>query len=158
MKIIHSIPGILLAVFILGEPAFAQPPRHPGEGPARLEKYKKMRLIEVLDLKEDEAARFVAKYNVHETNMRDLMTERMDVIDELENLLEKNGSGSDFEKLFARLGENDQKMFNERKRFHTDIKSMLKTEQMAKFLVFDRNFNRGVRDAMRNMRRDRWER
>ncbi len=135
------------------------PPRHhPGMGPERLEKYKKMRLIEVLDLKEEEAVRFMAKYNTHENTVRDLMKERMDIVDQLEEALKAKGGDKDFQKLFGQLDENEQKMFNERRRFHNEIKSSLTTEQAAKFLVFDRNFNRELRGAMEDMRRERHER
>jgi len=134
------------------------PKHHPGMGPERLEKYKKMRLIEVLDLKEEEAVRFMAKYNTHENTVRDLMKERMDLVDQLEKALKEKGGDKDFQKLFGQFDENEQKMFNERKRFHNEIRSSLTAEQAAKFLVFDRNFNRELRGAMEDMHRERHER
>ena len=121
-------------------------------GPERLEKYKKMRMIEVLNLNEDEAARFTAKYSTHESTVRDLMKQRMDIIDRLEGTIQKTDSDKNFDKLFSELEENDQKMFNERKRFQDDLKNMLTTEQMARYFVFDRNFNRELREAMEEMR------
>ena len=124
-------------------------------GPERLEKYKKMRMIEVLNLNEDDAARFTAKYTSHENTVRELMKQRMGVIDGIEESMQKTDSDKNFDRLFTQLEENDQKMFNERKRFHDDLRSMLTKEQMAKYFVFDRNFNRELREAMDEMRRGR---
>jgi hypothetical protein len=146
---------LLVTVLFAADSAVCQPMRGPG--PERLEKYKKMRMIEALELNEDEAARFVAKYNTHQSNVRDIMKQRMGIVDELEEELDKKGEPDRFEQLFARLEESEQAMFNERKRFHNDVKSMLTTGQMAKFFVFERNFNRDLREAMQDMRRE-WRR
>lgn len=162
MNTLRNLLVLFAVTIFIGESGFGQPPdpprHHPGMGPERLQKYKKMRLIEALDLKEEEAVRFMAKFNTHENNLHDLMKERMDVVDQLEAILRAKGAAKDFQKLFAQLEENDQKMFNERKRFHSEVKGSLTTEQAAKFLVFDRNFNRELRGAMEDMRRDRRER
>jgi len=124
-------------------------------GPERLERYKKMRMIEVLNLNEDEAARFTGKYTTHENAVRDIMKDRMDIIDRLEESLQKTDGDKNFDKYFADLENNDQKMFDERKRFQNDLKNMLSVEQMARYFVFDRNFNRELREAMEDMRRGR---
>lgn len=126
-----------------------------GMGSERLERYKRMRLIEVLEFKEEDAARFVAKHKKHQDTMRELMRERMKIIDQLEQTLGEATSDKKFDQLFARLDESDHKMFNERKRYQADVKSMLTSEQMAKFYVFDRNFSRELREAMEQMRRER---
>jgi len=126
-----------------------------GMGPERLERYKRIRLIEVLELSEEDAARFVAKHKKHQATMRELMQERMKIIDEIERTLGETTPEKKFDQLFARLDESDQKMFNERKRYQADVKSMLTAEQMAKFYVFDRNFSRELREAMNQMRGER---
>lgn len=149
-----SIAVLLFAQSGSGQQPFP-PGGHPGMGPERLEKYKKLRLIEALDLKEEDAVRFMAKYTTHENNLHDLMKQRMELIDQLELLLRTQASDKEFQKLFTQLEENEQKMFNERKRFQNEIKSSLTTEQAAKFLVFDRNFNRELHEAMQEMRRER---
>ncbi len=162
MNTLRNLLILLALIFIIGESGFGQPSgpqrRHPEMGSERLGKYKKMRLIEALDLKEEEAVRFMAKFNTHENNLHDLMKNRKDIIDQLESILRSKGTDKEFQKLFAQLEENDQKMFNERQRFHNEVKGALTAEQAAKFLVFDRNFNRELRGAMDDMRRERRER
>lgn len=148
----------LLVTMVFTVSAFAQPGRMMGEGGRgmeRLEKYKKFRMIEALDLTEEAAVRFMAQYNTHKDNMRAYMKERMEIIDRLEQSLTSKDGSKEFENLFSLLEENEQKMFNERKRFHEEVKKTLSPEQAAKYFVFDRNFNRELRNVMEDMRRER---
>ncbi len=61
---------ILTAFFVRG--AAAQPPEHQGrkERVDRVERFKQMRLIEELQLGEEEAVRFMAKRKEHEDRMK----------------------------------------------------------------------------------------
>ena len=58
--------------------------RQEGGRPERLEKYRKMRLIEVLKLSEEGAVRFFAKQNAHEEKVHDMMQKRNQLLDEIE--------------------------------------------------------------------------
>jgi chromosomal replication initiation ATPase DnaA len=152
---------ILFAIIILSlgaEMCFGQPDGPPGRmgmGRERLERFRKMRLIEALKLNEESAARFVAKLNTHEEAMRDVAEQRMKLIDDLENLAKREGTEKEFQTLFEKIDENEQKMFDERRRFRKDVRSILTTEQAAKYIIFDRNFTRELREAMEDMRRER---
>jgi hypothetical protein len=154
---------ILTASIVVGGTLLAQeegPPygRGSGRGRERLERFKKMRLIEVLNLKEDDAVRFTAKHTAHENAMHDLMKERMDLIDQLERQLQTKAGDKELQKSFDQLQQNNQKTFDERRRFEGDVKTMLTPEQMAKFYVFERNFERELREAMDDVRRERFRR
>ncbi len=52
----------------------------------------------------------------------------------------------------------DKKIFEERQRYQNDVRQMLTSEQFGKFLVFERNFGRQVRDALEEMHQDRPDR
>lgn len=155
---IRTIMLLPVAVLVFAASIFAQPPgpqRGQGEkGPEKIEKYKKFRMIEALDLEEEEAVRFMSKYNVHKENVRELMKVRMEIIDRLEQFIKSKGEDREIQQQFTLLEENEQKVFNERKRFHQEIRQSLTPEQAAKFFVFDRNFNRELRSAMEDMRRE----
>lgn len=150
---------IIMLMFLASAFLSAQPEEPPqrafGMYPERIEKYKKMRLIEVLELNEEEAVRFTAKYNEHHKNMRGILGARMKLVDELEELLRQKAPESEYKKYIDELFAVDQKMFNERQRFHADIRAMLTPPQTARFLAFDRNFNRELRRAMDDLRRER---
>lgn len=157
MTTLRIVLTFIIFTAIAGQ-VFAQPPgppQHPrGMGPERLEKYKKFRLIEALDLKEEEAVRFMAKYNTHQDNVRNFMKERMEIIDQLEEFIKTKAGEKELQKQFAAFEENEQKMFGERRRFHEEVKKSLTAEQAAKFFVFDRNFNRELREVMEEMRQE----
>jgi hypothetical protein len=129
-------------------------PRHGAENrsPGQIEKLKTMRLIEVLKLNEDDAARFVAKQRVHDDNIRAIMEERNKRVDEVEELIEGGNEKTDLTKKTEEIIIFDKKIFNERERYIQEMGKFLSPEQFAKFIIYDRNFNRKVRDAIEEMR------
>jgi Spy/CpxP family protein refolding chaperone len=153
---------LLIATFVLSsDDGIAQRRRAPramdGPRPERLEKFRKMRLIEVLKLGEEDAVRFSAKHSAHETAQRDLLKSRNAALDKIEEGVQENGDPKDLQKLTGEVESIDQKMFAERQRFHEDIQKLLTPEQFGKFLVFERNFGRQVKDALQEMREGRRE-
>src|SRR5207244_4414157 len=79
----------------------------PGHG--RLEKCRKVRLVEVLKLNEDDAARFFAKETSHEEIVRDLMKSRNAALNQIEDGLRDKGSDhKDIEKLSDQIRDIDQ--------------------------------------------------
>ena len=150
---------IMAALVLCSDQANAQrrhPPRDQGgPRPERLEKFKKMRLIEVLKLSEDDAVRFFAKQSTHEDTQRELMKSRNEALDKIEDADRGKADNKSIQNLIDEIESLDQKMFAERQRFHEDIRKLLSAEQFGKFLVFERNFGRQVKDALQEMRGER---
>jgi len=179
---------VLIAIALLfaaaaGRPAFAQEPDRPPPPRAdmrerleRLERMKQMRLIEELQLGEEEAVRFMAKRKEHEDRLRDLADERDAILDGIEDNVGprhegrsegksdsrsegRSGGKTDakadarqdlpaVEKDLARLQEQERKIFDERKRYQDEMRKMLSTERFAKMLLFEREFQAQLRDAV----------
>lgn len=147
---------ILTAFFVRG--AAAQPPEHQGrkERVDRVERFKQMRLIEELQLGEEEAVRFMAKRKEHEDRMKTLADERSGILDDLEKSIGVNSSEAPeskpdeaaIEKDLARVFEQDRKLLEERKRYQDEMRKMLPTEKFARMLIFERDFQTQVRNAM----------
>lgn len=112
----------------------------------RIEEFKKIKLIEALDLSEDEATRFFALYNEHQKKIRALQNERERTIDQLSRLTKEESKFNirKYEELEKRLNEIDQELFRNRQEFHTSIKNVLRPYKVAKFYVFERDFIREV--------------
>jgi len=123
--------------------------------PERLEKFRKMRLIEVLQLKEDDAVRFFAKQSAHEDKQRDLMKERNNALDEIETTVKDKHDDKKLDELTGRILDLDRLIFEERQRYQNELKGFLTPEQFAKFLAFERNFGRQVRSALEELHEDR---
>jgi hypothetical protein len=119
--------------------------------PERLEKFRKMRLIEVLKLNEEDAVRYFAKQSAHEGTQRDLMKQRNEALDAMENNVREKNNTHDLQTQSDKLLEVDRKIFAERQRYQDELRKFLTPEQFAKFLVFERNFGRQVKDAIEEM-------
>lgn len=112
----------------------------------RIEEFKKIKLIEALDLSEDETTRFFALYNEHQKKVRALQNEREKTIDQIARLTkdEAKFNARKYEELERRLFEIDQELFRNRQEFHSNIKNVLSPYKVAKFHVFERDFIREV--------------
>ena len=160
--IMKQLLGLVLALLVFAgfqNNAVGQRRRFdPGMGgpaPERLDKFRKMRLVEVLKLNEDDAVRFFVKQNLHEETQRGLMKSRNDLLDDIEDVVKDNEEKGEVQKLTDQVLSVDQKIFNERQRYQEEIRKLLSPEQFAKFLLFERNFGRQVKDALEEMRQER---
>ena len=147
---------LILAVTVASSQPFGPPGGgHPGPGHERVQRFKKMRLIEVLKLNEDESVRFFAKQNAHEEKVRDMIKSRNTAIDEIETKVRDKADAKELQKLSTSVMEIDDKVFAERKRFQDEIRNFLTPEQFGKFLVFERNFEHRLRESMDEMMQGR---
>jgi hypothetical protein len=151
----NRILPLLASLLLLGIlPLWAQPPdmppgdRRPSE---RIEHFRKVRLIEMLDLKEEQSVRFFARLNEHESTKRAIMKEKMDLLDKLERLVRNHAEEKDYEKLFPDIAAINDRVVLEDKKFFLGLSDILSAEQRSKFLLFERQFDRELRDAMRDM-------
>jgi len=158
------ILGLILLISILTyqEESIAQRRRgfegQQRQRPERLDKFRKMRLIEVLKLNEEEAVRFFAKQSVHEDKTHELMQKRNDLLDEIEKNIREKSDPTELVKLSDATMNIDKDIFAERQRFQDELRKLLTPEQFGKFIVFERDFGRQVRDAMQEMRQEKLER
>ena len=149
MKKIIVLCVLILAAWSVQEAA-AQPRdrRERKERIDRVERLKQMRLIEELQLGEEEAVRFMAKRKEHEDRMKGLAEERNAILDNLAAKLEDKPDEAAVEKELARVLEQDRKMFEERKRYQDEMKKILPVDKFARMLIFERDFQTQVRNAM----------
>jgi hypothetical protein len=147
----------IIAVLLLTGASCVVAQHHEGEEKQdrsrlqRLEKFRKMRLVEALNLNEDEAVRFTAKHNAHEAIVQKLMDERNTALDDIDTAVKDKKPGKDLRDASDRILDIDKKIFDERRRFQEEMRGMFTPEQFARFLVFERNFGRQVRNAIEEM-------
>ncbi len=142
----------------------AQEPRSPHGGmgggmgrgmggkPERLDNFRKMRLVELLHLKEDEAVRFFAKQGAHEETIGGLMKTRNDMLDAADAMAKEKSGDPELQKKIDVVLDIDQQIFAERQRFQKEMRGFLTPEQFVTFISFERNFGLQVRDALGKMR------
>lgn len=137
---------VLFSIFIVSINLFAQRWEMRENQRKRLEELKKIKLIETLDLNEDESVKFFALYNAHQKKVQSIQREREKIMDQLERLTQNESKFNlkifeDFEK---RLNELDQELFRNRQEFHSSLKNVLTPFKIAKFYVFERRFIKEV--------------
>ncbi|HLF14414.1 MAG TPA: hypothetical protein VI932_05955 [Bacteroidota bacterium] len=149
MKKIIVLCVLFLAAWFVQDAA-AQPREHRQRKDRidRVERLKQMRLIEELRLGEEEAVRFMAKRKEHEDRMKALAEERNAILDNLAAKLEDKPDEAAVEKELARVIEQDRKMFEERKLYQDEMKKILPADKFARLLIFERDFQAQVRNAM----------
>jgi len=137
--------------FLLAQP-FHMGDQRPSE---KLEQFKKVRLIELLDMKEEQSVRFFARLNEHENTKRGLMKEKMDLLDRVEKLIRNDADEQEFEKVFPDVAAANARMQQEDQKFFEGLKDILSAKQRGKFLLFERHFERELREAMREIQKRR---
>ena len=158
----NRIPASLAAFVLIPLLAAAQgtgqgEPQGSDRPSERIENLRKVRLVEILELKEDQAVRFLARMNEHDAARRSLVKERGDALDRLERLIRNKADDNEYEKAFADVAAVDDKIAAERKGFFAGLSDILTPTQRAKMLIFERRFERELRDAMREAQRRRRE-
>ena len=131
------------------------PGRTPEERRGRLEQFKKIRLMEVLNLNEEGSIRFFTRYNKFQEQLRQLERDRNAVIDHIERQLKEGEKGKAFQKDFDEFLGLGQKLVALHTNFHNGIREILTPEQVAKLVVFERNFNREISKIIQDVQRER---
>jgi|WetSurMetagenome_2_1015567.scaffolds.fasta_scaffold357707_2 hypothetical protein len=159
MRIIRLLVVLFTIPFLMQVSSFAQD-QMPLRGPAgeRIAQYKKMRLLEVISMSEEISVRFFARYNKHEENIRALEMERNKLIDRLQKLSKSNSNDADLENLITDIRMSEEKLLEERTKFIQELRDILTLKQLSQYIVFERNFNKNLRELMRDVARDRWNR
>lgn len=152
---------VLMAVAVLmlaHTGADAQPRRQMmGQRQAfeRVESFKKVRMMETLKLDEDQSVKLIARYNSHREKMQDLDQEANVLFDKLESLIQSNASESDYNQAFAAVRDYERRRSEERQKYYNDLKEVLSPKQLAEYMVFERNFARDLREAVREVKMER---
>ncbi|MGD0590375.1 MAG: hypothetical protein ABSA44_06200 [Bacteroidota bacterium] len=159
MNIIRPLTVVLISIFFMMTQVVAQD-QLPIRGPAaeRIAQYKKLRLMEVVQMNEETSVRFFARYNRHEENIRVIGREQDELIDQLQKLIKSNSDDAALENVIKDIGMSEEKVLEERTKFIKELRDILSLKQMSQFIIFERNFNKNLRELMRDVARDRWNR
>jgi hypothetical protein len=154
-KIFCTVVFLCLVSTALTSVGYAQHGEGDPQGPRGREKVdqlRKMKLIETLGLDEEKSVRFISRFSKHQEHIRALYLERGTMIDNLEEAI-KESRESEYSKLIEGMFSIERKILDERIDFIKNLDDLLSKKQQAKFLVFERNFNRDLRDMIFDAKR-----
>ncbi len=95
----------------------------------RVDQLRKVRMIDELDLKEEQSVRFFARLNEFDKRRKELMRERHGLLDKLEQSIKDNADEKELEKMFPALAGMDQRMAEEKAKFFGGLSDVLSTQQ-----------------------------
>jgi len=141
---------VMFALLFLASISFPQQMKERGmKNRDRLEQLEKIKLIESLDLDEETSIRFFARRNDSKNQIRELEKKADDIISELEKSF-KTGDKNQVEKqkqLISEILKTRESIETKRNEFIKSLDDILSTDQIAKLIVFEKNF----RDEIRNI-------
>ena len=105
-------------------------------------------MIEILDLSEDQSIRFFARLHEHQKNTDELNAERMILLDKIERLVRNKVDPEQYLEMFTEIDAVDEKLFRDRRAFGEGLHEILSEEQCAKLLLFERQFQKELKDAL----------
>jgi len=147
MKIQLLVMIILLTVNI----NLAQPYQKHGKNPReRMEQLEKLKLLEALNLNEEEAIRFFARRNEFRDEHKDLIQKRDEIILNIELAIgkDKSENEADYEKKIKEFLMVEEKLIDHRAKFLNSLEDILTQEQIAKLIVFESKFKQEIRDLI----------
>ena len=141
---------ILMIILLSSTPLFSQSKHSERERPfsKRFEELEKLKLIETLNLEEEIVVKFFARRNKLKNEIAELHHEKEKTISLLEDLINDKKAGLDFSSLLNKINENELKQFEVRDKFISSLPDILTQEQIAKYVVFERNFRKDVKNLL----------
>lgn len=154
MTRIHTYTLMLcLALTALGGiPALAQPDDMPmGRGRKRIEELRRIKMIDALQLSEEQAVRLFAREKDLLQAERTLTTQREAAIERLSTLA-AGGSDGDITIEVDRVGAISREMLTKRQEYLASLRDILSAQQIARLIVFEYEFRRELREMLQQAR------
>lgn len=143
---------IALAVALALAPSTsAQDDENIGKGRKRIEEVRRVKIIEALDLNEEQAVRLFVREKEFRKAEQALNEKREATIERMRSLV-KGGSDADIQKEVEALSAIGSDMLQKRMDYVLGLKDVLSMQQIAKLIVFEDTFRRELRDILREAR------
>ena len=113
----------------------------------KIEKIKIEKLINKLELDENSAEVFTAKYKDFSRLIKDLNRKRFNAY---KLMVENLESGSGLDTLVDQVIGYETQINDEREKFAEDLKTILSPKQIATMIVFERKFNNELRKLLKD--------
>lgn len=140
-------PFLLLAFLI---PLKAQERREHRMMDSKIEQLEKVKLIEALNLTEEQSVRFFARRNEHRKEIEKLEMRSDELIRALEDMLDEQGDKnlSEQKKLLNEFLDIRVQIENKRKQFILSLNDILSVEQISRLVIFEKKFREEIRKIL----------
>lgn len=153
-----TVAGIALVLIGVGVEVKGQPPPPIDEAKPKklIETMRIWRMTEELDLSEEQISKFFPKLKSLDDAKEEFFTQRAGVVKDLAQLLKSaKPSIAAVEKKLGELEEVEQGFEKKRAKLKRDMRDILSVEQQARLVVFEFNFEREIKEIIRDIKRHR---
>lgn len=142
MKII--ITSILFITF-----TFTQPPRTSDSEHENARMMKKWKLIEYLDLNEEQSTLFFTMVNEFKKEHKEILQTNRSLRENMHNLVKNDRvEKNDIEKLVNEYFDNRSQIEELRRKHHLRVQEVLNSDQVLKYLLFDHKFKKRLKNKL----------
>ncbi len=154
-KIIILLSALLLTGTVsVGAQGFGGPP--PQERRERLQDLAVWKMLEVLDLSQEQTDKFLPALREIQKQEAQLQEQRMSLLQELERRMTQGGSEKEIREVIKELRMLGKQGEAVRERFFSQAESILSVQQLGRLLLFQDRFEKRMREKMRQMQEEKW--
>jgi Spy/CpxP family protein refolding chaperone len=123
------------------------------ETPDLLETFRLVRMVQLLELDQEQAAQMGVIFKERTETHHDLMRAKREMGQELRRLLkDEEIKEADLNKIIDRSNDLRREFFDKEEAFEVRIQALMDTEQKAKYLLFNESFHRDILKNLRQVR------
>ena len=138
---------ILIIVLFLPFMIIGQQDRPPQHFQKKLDELEKIKLIEILSLDDETMLKFLNRRKEYNDKIRDLFEQVVSKTEQLEKALD-NESDSNIKNLVSDIIKTEDNISKTRQNYFHSLSDILDDRQIAKLLVFEKNFRKEMRDII----------
>jgi hypothetical protein len=155
--LIRKAGMMLLVLAAISAQSVAQenPPQGQGRALERVEQFKKIRLMEVLNLDEQNSIKFFARYNKYQEHLRDLRKKQVQALGQVQSLRKSNAADAEYDKMVDELLSLESQINEAKAKYVEELKPVLTSKQLVEYLVFEARFQQNLRELARELPRNR---
>jgi Spy/CpxP family protein refolding chaperone len=136
---------ITLCTLVLPFAASAQPGPEDENARQRIEEFRRLKLIEVLDLDEEQAVRLMSREKDFRKQEKVREKKREELMAELKELVNSDAHDDRIRQQIETLSEFNQSMMKAREDFVFSLSDILSMKQLGKLVLFEQRFSRELR-------------
>lgn len=142
---------LIITAALLSGMAYSQDKEsHHKEIREKIDQLEKIKMIDALKMDEQTTLKFFARRAEFRDKLKDLMDSENKLLDKIDSLVKnpKDNKNSKCRGMLDHYFALEQKIFDAKKNFITSLSDILSQEQIAKLLVFQRQFREEVRELL----------
>lgn len=126
------------------------------DGPRkRIEELEKLKLLESLDLDEKTMLQFFSRRKDFNENLQKLENEKNEKLDQISDMIKRDVKDQEYKRVISDIINIEDRVRKAKEDYITSLDGLLTNEQIAKVLLFDRNFRKEIKEIILKHRKEK---